>query len=295
LRRITQRRRQPFLLLTAGDPANLSRQTRESLLKHVVEKIASGERVPLLDFDTFKRFCRPDLAQAVRKLWDVHHAHPQRETLAVFVAGPATLAFLVGRALSQNVFPNINVFQKPACEIAYSIGYRRERHTILFLTSNPADSRRLELDEELRAVQQELERSAHRARFQLEPKPAPRAGELLSHLRDLKPTVLHFSGHGCHAGLVLPTDDGDSRLLSGKAIVAALEAARCGVKVVILNACYSDSLAEELLAHADCVVAMSDEIGDEDAKSFAVGFYGGLGAGESVQVAFNQGRARLDG
>jgi hypothetical protein len=70
-------RRQPFLLLTAGDPANLSRQTRESLLKHVVEKIASGERVPLLDFDTFKRFCRPDLAQAVRKLWDVHHAHPE--------------------------------------------------------------------------------------------------------------------------------------------------------------------------------------------------------------------------
>jgi hypothetical protein len=70
-------RRQPFLLLTAGDPASLSRQTRESLLNEVVEKIASGERVPLLDFDTFKRFCRPDLAQAVRKLWEVHGAHAE--------------------------------------------------------------------------------------------------------------------------------------------------------------------------------------------------------------------------
>jgi hypothetical protein len=70
-------RRQPFLLLTAGDPASLSPQMREALLNQVVERIASGERVPLLDFDTFKRFCRPDLAQAVRMLWDAHRAHPE--------------------------------------------------------------------------------------------------------------------------------------------------------------------------------------------------------------------------
>ena len=47
-------RRQPFLLLTAGDPATLSRQTREGLLVRVVERIASGERVPLFDFDHFE-------------------------------------------------------------------------------------------------------------------------------------------------------------------------------------------------------------------------------------------------
>jgi hypothetical protein len=70
-------RRQPFLLFTAGDPATLSRQTREGLLVEVVERIASGERVPLLDFDTLKRFCRPDLAQAVRKLWVDHEGDVQ--------------------------------------------------------------------------------------------------------------------------------------------------------------------------------------------------------------------------
>jgi hypothetical protein len=70
-------RRQPFLLLTAGDPASLSRQTRERLLNHVIDKIVSGERVPLLDFDTFNRFCQPDLGQAVRMLWDAHGAHAE--------------------------------------------------------------------------------------------------------------------------------------------------------------------------------------------------------------------------
>jgi hypothetical protein len=70
-------RRQPHLLLTAGDPATLSRQTREDLLVHMVERLVAGERVPLLDFDTFKRFCRPDLAQAVRKLWVAHEGRAE--------------------------------------------------------------------------------------------------------------------------------------------------------------------------------------------------------------------------
>jgi hypothetical protein len=70
-------RRQPFLLLTAGDPATLSRQTREGILVRVVEQIASGDRVPLLDFDTLKRFCRSDLAQTVRKLGLAHEGHAE--------------------------------------------------------------------------------------------------------------------------------------------------------------------------------------------------------------------------
>jgi hypothetical protein len=70
-------RRHPFLLLTAGDPETLSRQTRECLLVEVVERIASGERVPLLDFDTLKRFCRPDLAQAIRSAWSAHGSHAE--------------------------------------------------------------------------------------------------------------------------------------------------------------------------------------------------------------------------
>jgi hypothetical protein len=70
-------RRQPSLLLTAGDPATLSQQTRESLLDRIIEQIASGEQVPLLDRDSLKRFCRPDLAQAVRKLWVAHQGHTE--------------------------------------------------------------------------------------------------------------------------------------------------------------------------------------------------------------------------
>ncbi len=70
-------RRNPFLLLTAGDPATLSRQTRETLLRQVTARIAAGERIPVLDFDSLKRFSRPDLAEVVRKLWDEHAAQDE--------------------------------------------------------------------------------------------------------------------------------------------------------------------------------------------------------------------------
>ncbi|TMQ10649.1 MAG: hypothetical protein E6J91_25765, partial [Deltaproteobacteria bacterium] len=71
--------------------------------------------------------------------------------------------------------------------------------------------------------------------------------------------------------------------MSAAAIKAAFAAAGSSVKLVVLNACYSEALAGALLPHVGCVV-------------FSVGFYGGLGQRRSVEEAFAQGRAavRLD-
>jgi hypothetical protein len=62
---------------------------------------------------------------------------------------------------------------------------------------------------------------------------------------------------------------------------------------VVLSACYSESQADALLAHVDCVVGMSGSIHDDAARSFAIGFYGGLGEHESVAAAYKQGRAAI--
>jgi hypothetical protein len=56
---------------------------------------------------------------------------------------------------------------------------------------------------------------------------------------------------------------------------------------VVLNACYSEPQA----AQVDCVVGMGGSISDAAARSFAIGFYGGLGERESVAVAYDQGCA----
>jgi nucleoside phosphorylase len=199
------------------------------------------------------------------------------------------------------------------------------KHTILFLAANPLGTDPRALDREARAIQVELDRSGFRDSFELVTRWAAEPLDLLRELRRLKPTVVHFSGHGSpdvagargpaagrhrdvvveHSavdsapqhGLFFQGPDGRSQLVSAAALEAAFEAAGSSVKLVVLSACYSEPQAAALLTHVDCVVGMRGSIRDDAARSFAIGFYGGLGERESVAAAYKQGCAaiRLEG
>lgn len=74
--------REPYLLLTAGDPASLPSDLRASALTRVVERmVANDEHLPLLDYDSLKRFTRPDIAPVIRQLWPIHKQHRQARAL----------------------------------------------------------------------------------------------------------------------------------------------------------------------------------------------------------------------
>jgi hypothetical protein len=167
------------------------------------------------------------------------------------------------------------------------------KHTILFLAANPTGTDRLALDKEARSIQVELERSGFRDRFDLVTRWAVEPLDLLRELRKLRPTVVHFSGHGDGDGLCFQAAKGGAQLVSTDALEATFGAAGASVKLVVLNACYSELQAAALVAHVDCVVGMTGEIGDAAARSFAIGFYGGLGERESVAAAHQQGRAAI--
>jgi hypothetical protein len=187
-----------------------------------------------------------------------------------------------------------------------------KKHTILFLAANPAGTNQLALGDEARAIQVELERSRYRDCFELETRWAAQPLDLLRELRKLKPTVVHFSGHGgldptgtgvigpsssCDAtqrGLFFQGPDGGAQLVTAQALRDTLGAAGSPVKLVVLNACYTDAQAEVLGMHVDCVVGMSASIGDDAARNFAIGFYGGLGERESIAAAFRQGCAAIN-
>ena len=65
------------------------------------------------------------------------------------------------------------------------------------------------------------------------------------------------------------------------------------LECVILNACYTDSLAGEISRNIDYVIGMTGEIQDKASVEFAVGFYSAISAGESIENAFNFGRSAL--
>jgi hypothetical protein len=167
-------------------------------------------------------------------------------------------------------------------------------HVILFLAANPHGSDPLKLDSECAAIQRELKMARHREDFRFESRWAVGIDDLMRHLRELDPMVLHFSGHGGgSSGLILEDEQGQPQPISGAALTKVVRAAAQRVRVVVLNACYSVEQADALRAEVDCVVGMDGAIGDVAARKFAVQFYGALGDRRSVGNAVENGIALL--
>ena len=71
-------RRDPALLLTAGDPGSLSVALRADALQGLTAQLAAGEqRHGMLDHATLHRFATPDLAPAIMQAWDQRQNHAE--------------------------------------------------------------------------------------------------------------------------------------------------------------------------------------------------------------------------
>lgn len=167
------------------------------------------------------------------------------------------------------------------------------RQTILFLAANPSGADRLALDREAHSIREELTRSGYRDRFEFVAREAMEPLDLLRALREVKPTVVHFSGLAGQSGLLFHAADGRALVVPPTAIAEAFGAAGASVRLVVLSACYSDASADALLAYVDCVVGMGGTLQEDAAKAFAVGFYGALGEDESVTAAYRHGTAAI--
>jgi AAA-like domain/CHAT domain len=165
---------------------------------------------------------------------------------------------------------------------------------ILILTANPTNSDRLRLDEEVREIQQGLRRSRHYDQFEIIARWAVRPRDLRQALLDHEPQIVHFAGHGAGSdGLVLEGNDGQVQLVSTKSLSALFKHFQQSIECVLLNACYSQEQARAIHQHINCVIGMSQSIGDRAVIEFAVGFYDSLGAGSSYGRAFELGRVAI--
>lgn len=226
--------------------------------------------------------------------------YPRCDALAVVVAGPVTLAFIVGRMINPHYFPDLRVLQHRHNQYAVAYETGGQMKTILFLASSPVTMTPLALDQEAREIRAEIARAGRRDWFEFHTRWAAQPLDILRELRSLKPAVLHFSGHGNRGGLFFQDSNGDPHQIEPAALAGAIAAAGSMVKVVVLNACFSDTLVAELLTHVGCVIGTTGAIPDDTARAFAIGLYGALADGDSVPSAFRNGKAaisllRLDG
>jgi WD40 repeat protein len=156
--------------------------------------------------------------------------------------------------------------------------------TILICAANPADQEELTLDHEVRGIQEGLRHS--REQFEVRQQWATRPQDLRRALLDYRPAYVHFCGHGAgDDGLVL-----EEHLASAEALAGLFKLFAETTKCVVLNACYSSIQAIAIAEHIQYVIGMNKEIGDSAAIAFTSAFYDALGAGESVEFAFELGR-----
>ncbi len=162
---------------------------------------------------------------------------------------------------------------------------------ILFVSANPAMTSRLALDEELRGIQGRIREAPLRDLIEMQIAPAARPEDLELSLLEHTPVIVHFSGHGSGTpGLVFQGDiPAKTKLFPADALRHLFQLLRFNVRVVVLNACYSQAQAEAIAHEIDFVVGMRESISDEAARAFAASFYRGLAFGQTVATAFGLG------
>jgi formylglycine-generating enzyme required for sulfatase activity len=167
---------------------------------------------------------------------------------------------------------------------------------ILFLSANPADTGRLSLGNELHEIDARIRVSDGRDRITLLNAAETRIDEFARTLQIHKPHVVHFSGHGSTDGSILLADGEDRAAAADPNAVTDVFAALArdlGIRCVVLNACYSATLADTLRAHVDCVIGAPGAIPDRVAIAFAGGFYESIGFGRDLAAAYQLALAQV--
>lgn len=171
-----------------------------------------------------------------------------------------------------------------------------DRIRILFLASTPTDERRPNVEREFHCIEDALREFGDR--FDCQYYPWPKRTNIVRKLREAKPHVVHFSGHGNnHDELLLVNAQGRSEPVG----VADLEAMFSLIdeperpRLVVFSACYSAHQAEAITRIVPCAVGVRSGILDSVTFDFATGFYNILGHGLSVDAALTGGRTAISG
>ena len=163
-----------------------------------------------------------------------------------------------------------------------------ERISVLFLTGEPDGMSRLRLDREIREVQEQVRRSEHRDAIVFEYRLAARITDMIQHLNEVEPDVIHFSGHGATGGIALHGPDDELREMTNEELDRLLGVAPKPLTLVVFNSCSSAEQAQVAARHAAASIGMQQPIEDEAARVFAGQLYNGLGFGRSLGLAMRQ-------
>jgi hypothetical protein len=161
---------------------------------------------------------------------------------------------------------------------------------VLFMASNPRTTVRLELGQEVRRIEERLRAVEHRDTIEFASRWAVRPDDMQQALLEKRPHILHFSGHGTtDNSILLENESGDEVAVDKDTLVGLLRILRDNLRLVVLNACSSEPIAEAITQVVDCAIGMQQPITDVASIEFAAAFYRAIGFGRSLGEAYRLG------
>ena len=165
---------------------------------------------------------------------------------------------------------------------------------ILILSANPTGTSKQRRDEAMCEIKEGLQRGKRHEQFCVKSvaSKVPYI-DIFRSISDYEPQIVHFFGHGLGSeGLVFEDETGKEKLVDAEFFAEHFEQfadiVKC-VKCVVLHGCYSKVQARAIATHIDYVVGMSQEIGDEAAIEYVLGFYDAIGNGSDFKSAHEFG------
>jgi len=168
---------------------------------------------------------------------------------------------------------------------------------VLYLTANPSTPGldHLRVDAEVNNVLKAIRSAKHSDLIDFQHRPAATVQDLVNGLNDLRPHVVHFSGHA-GGGLLFDTADlaePSDQLVGYDTVAKLLGATDQKPMLVVLNACDTARGVERMLEVAPVVIATDDTIQDLSSAIFAVNFYAAIAAAQSIGHAVDQAREMI--
>ncbi|MBD3354298.1 MAG: CHAT domain-containing protein [Candidatus Lokiarchaeota archaeon] len=160
---------------------------------------------------------------------------------------------------------------------------------VLVVFANPRDTSQLRVGEEDRAIRQSIKLSHCRDSISLTMCHATTIHDLRRALLNEDYQIVHISGHGIGAGLILENELGEKQIVPQQALAGLLRAYSPPIKCVVLNACYSVSQGQLTSLGVPFTIAMDGAISDKAAIEFSRGFYDAVGAGRDIDFAYKEG------
>ena len=165
---------------------------------------------------------------------------------------------------------------------------------ILFLSANPSTTSWISVDEEARQISERIQEGPHRNKFELHKHTAIQPADLQKFLLRYRPHIVHFSGHGHKTKRIILGGSGSrGKTIDQHGLTQVFALYKRSLRLVVLNACFTDSMARSITEAVDYSVGTGKAIGDKAGVAFAGAFYRALAFGTSVREAFASAKAEL--